>query len=219
MILPSTSIPLQFRLPKSFKFFKCRFGGKGEGGHFEQIGAWNMIGFTMISVKIAAFCYLCMQADHQNKFLSSKKRKPAFMKTGFTYWKEAIFLCANRAHIRLPEPVLSIAILCSESTRFDLRACFFFWGGMPQTPLKGSCFTFWSVLRTLQVIYTYRNINFIFTPFTKHKIRLCYFIGFAWPISSTFLQPWYAYYVALINPRSIFIVIDLETIHTYVASW
>jgi len=45
-----------------------------------------MIGFT----KIAAFCYLCMQADHQNKFLSDKKCEPAFIKTGFTYWKEAI---------------------------------------------------------------------------------------------------------------------------------
>jgi len=39
MTTPSTSIPLQFWAPKSFKFPKSKFGGKGEGGHFEQIGA------------------------------------------------------------------------------------------------------------------------------------------------------------------------------------
>jgi len=33
--------------------------------------------------KDAALCYLCMQADHQNKYLSSKKHKPAFIKTAF----------------------------------------------------------------------------------------------------------------------------------------
>jgi len=46
-----------------------------------------MIGFS----KDAAFCYqFCMQADHQNKFLSSQKRKPAFIKAAFTYWKEVV---------------------------------------------------------------------------------------------------------------------------------
>jgi len=40
--------------------------------------------------KDAIFCYLYMQADHQNNFLSSKKCEPAFIKTGFMYRKEAI---------------------------------------------------------------------------------------------------------------------------------
>ena len=29
-----------------------------------------------------------MQAKHQKKFLASKKREPAFITKGFTYWKE-----------------------------------------------------------------------------------------------------------------------------------
>ena len=36
-----------------------------------------------------AFCYLCMTAEHQNKFLASRKRDPAFITKGITYWKEA----------------------------------------------------------------------------------------------------------------------------------
>jgi len=43
--------------------------------------------------KDAAFRYLCTQADHQNKFLSSKKREPAMKKLHSAYWKEAIFMC------------------------------------------------------------------------------------------------------------------------------
>lgn len=30
-----------------------------------------------------------MQAEHEKKFLASRKRKPAFISTGYTYWKEA----------------------------------------------------------------------------------------------------------------------------------
>jgi len=49
---------------------------KEKSGYFEQIGAWLHYDIS----KDAAFCYLCMQADHQSKFLLSKKRESAFIK-------------------------------------------------------------------------------------------------------------------------------------------
>ena len=33
--------------------------------------------------------YLCMQAEHEKKFLAGKKHELAFILTRFTYWKEA----------------------------------------------------------------------------------------------------------------------------------
>ena len=36
-----------------------------------------------------AFCYLCMTASHEGKFLASMRLDPAFVSKGFTYWKEA----------------------------------------------------------------------------------------------------------------------------------
>ena len=37
----------------------------------------------------AAFCYLCMKASLEGKFLTSTKRELSFISKGFTYWKEA----------------------------------------------------------------------------------------------------------------------------------
>ena len=39
--------------------------------------------------KDAAFCFLCMQCEEQNKFLASTKREPAFISRGFTHLKES----------------------------------------------------------------------------------------------------------------------------------
>ena len=36
----------------------------------------------------AAFCYLCMKCDREQRFLTSTKREQAFISRGFTYWKE-----------------------------------------------------------------------------------------------------------------------------------
>jgi len=39
---------------------------------------------------------MCMQAEHEKKFLASKKREPAFISAEYTYWKEAISaFCIN----------------------------------------------------------------------------------------------------------------------------
>ena len=37
---------------------------------------------------LSATLYLCMKCKHEKKFLSSKKREPAFIFKGYTYWKE-----------------------------------------------------------------------------------------------------------------------------------
>jgi len=65
MTTPSTSIPLQFRPPKSFKFPKRKFEGKVEEQVFRA--DWCVTSLYDIS-KDTTFCYLCMQADHQIKF-------------------------------------------------------------------------------------------------------------------------------------------------------
>ena len=37
----------------------------------------------------AAFCHLCMTAEHEKNFLASTKRDPAFISRGYTNWKDA----------------------------------------------------------------------------------------------------------------------------------
>ena len=37
----------------------------------------------------AAFCHLCMTAEHEKRFLASTKRDPAFISRGYTNWKDA----------------------------------------------------------------------------------------------------------------------------------
>ena len=38
----------------------------------------------------SALCHVCMTAEFEKKFLASTKRDPAFITTGYTYWKEAV---------------------------------------------------------------------------------------------------------------------------------
>ncbi len=37
----------------------------------------------------AALCHVCMKAEHENKFLASTKRDPAFISRDYTNWKDA----------------------------------------------------------------------------------------------------------------------------------
>ena len=57
--------------------------------HFNRNGAENTHGFTTMSVKMLHFAFYAW-AEHEKKFLASKKHDPAFTSKGFTYWKEAI---------------------------------------------------------------------------------------------------------------------------------
>ena len=82
-------------------------------------GVKNMIGSTTMLVLMLHFvtcaidyiytylkCIynlcLCMRAEHKKKFLASKKREPAFITNGFTYWKEATTAFNHRLYIHLP---------------------------------------------------------------------------------------------------------------------
>jgi len=63
--------------PKVFQFPKHKFEGKGEEQVFRADWCVKYDWLHYDISKDVAFCYLCIQADHQNKFLSSKKREPA----------------------------------------------------------------------------------------------------------------------------------------------
>jgi len=93
MTTHSTSIPLQFRPPKSLKLPKCKFGGKGEERAFRPDWCMKYDWLDYNISKDAAFCYLCMQADHQNKVRNANQLLyKLHLHTG-----KMLFLCANRA--------------------------------------------------------------------------------------------------------------------------
>ena len=86
--MATTALPEQFRPNKSFIFPKRKFGARGEEWSFqpEWCQEHNWLHYDV--GKDAAFCYLCMKCECEKKFLSSKKREPAFISKGYTYWKE-----------------------------------------------------------------------------------------------------------------------------------
>ena len=53
---------------------------------------------------------MCRRAGHEKKFLASKKREPAFITNGFSYWKEATS-AFNQHHL---EAVESLVLLASQ---------------------------------------------------------------------------------------------------------
>ena len=71
------------------RFQLSKFGGKKEERSFraEWCNKYTWLHYDV--VKDAAYCYTCMKADKEKRFLFSTKRDPAFITKGFTYWKEA----------------------------------------------------------------------------------------------------------------------------------
>ena len=84
------SLPVKFHPPKSFHFPKRLFGSKLEARSFQS--EWcDKFDWLHYDVSCdAAFCYLCMSTEFENKFLESTKRAPAFITTGFTSWKDSM---------------------------------------------------------------------------------------------------------------------------------
>ena len=70
--LSSAQLVQQFKPPKSFKFPKCKVGKKGEERAFRA--AWcEKYDWLHYDVSAdAAFCYLCMRAEHEKKFLAGR---------------------------------------------------------------------------------------------------------------------------------------------------
>ena len=76
----------------------------------------------------SAFCHVCMTAEFEKKFLASTKRDPAFITTGYTYWKEVVTAFKRRTNsachretieavVTLPVQVQDIGELLDASTQ------------------------------------------------------------------------------------------------------
>ena len=85
----SFQIPAKFHPSRSYAFPVRIFGSKGEKLSFraEWCAKYDWLHYDCVAD--AAFCYLCMTAEHEKKFLASTKRDPAFINRGYTNWKDA----------------------------------------------------------------------------------------------------------------------------------
>ena len=83
----SSEFPEQFRPGPTCSFPKRKFGKDERSFRADWCDKYEWLHYD--AEKDAAFCYLCMRADHERKFLFSTKRDPAFLSKGFNYWKEA----------------------------------------------------------------------------------------------------------------------------------
>ena len=121
--------PEKFHPSKSFNFPKRSFGSQGKDRRSfraEWCDKYKWLHYEASSD--SAFCHVCMVAEFEKKFLASTKRDPAFISSGFTYWKEAI--SAFKRHMNsmchreaieavevLPTQVKDIGELLDESTK------------------------------------------------------------------------------------------------------
>ena len=79
------SVPDLFHPKRSFKFPKRKFGATG-GDRLELNGVIPTPGYTTTQRAIRRFAIFAVS---EGKLLASTKRDPAFISSGFTYWKEA----------------------------------------------------------------------------------------------------------------------------------
>ncbi len=69
-----------------YRFPKRKFGKTERSFRAEWCEDYSWLHYD---VKLdAAFCYLCMKASSEGKFLTSTKREKTFISTGFTYWRD-----------------------------------------------------------------------------------------------------------------------------------
>ena len=83
------SVPEKFHPSKSYVFPVHKFGSKGEKRQFkpEWCDKYDWLHYDRVAD--AAFCHPCMKAESEKLFLASTKRAPAFIRTGYTNWKDA----------------------------------------------------------------------------------------------------------------------------------
>ena len=98
----------------SFKFSKRKFGSTERSFRATWCEDYPWIHYDKASD--SAFCHLCMRAVSEGKLLASTKHDPAFISSGYTYWKEvttafkrhqasACHREANEALIMLPQQI------------------------------------------------------------------------------------------------------------------
>lgn len=86
--MASPKVPDKFHPGSSYKFPKRKFGNKGEERTFKAEWCRQFPWIHYHQELDAVLCHICMEAEFCGKFLASTKREPAFIKRGFTYWKE-----------------------------------------------------------------------------------------------------------------------------------
>ena len=83
-------IPEKFHPPKTYKFPKRKFGSTvitERSFQPQWCDTYKWLHYDKVAD--AAFCHLCMRTQRGRKLLSSHRREPAFITSGFTNWKEA----------------------------------------------------------------------------------------------------------------------------------
>ena len=86
----NNEIPEKFHPPKTYKFPKWKFGSTvitEQSLQPQWCDSYKWLHYNKVAD--AAFCHLCMRAQRERKLLSSHRREPAFITSGFTIWKEA----------------------------------------------------------------------------------------------------------------------------------
>ena len=61
-----------------------------------------------------------MQAEHEKKFLASKKREPAFILAGYTYWKEATSAFERHQHSATHQEAVESLVLLPSQLQGDI---------------------------------------------------------------------------------------------------
>ena len=82
--------PVKLYSPKNFKLPKRSLGAQGkdhQSFHAEWCETYPWLLYD--TLQDSAFCHVCVTAEFKNIFQAAQK-DPAFITTGFTYWKEAV---------------------------------------------------------------------------------------------------------------------------------
>ena len=83
------SISSKFHPPKTYAFPAREFGFKREKRTFQADWCKKYDWLHYYRSTDAAFCHLCLTAEHEKRFLASTKRDPAFISRGYTNWRDA----------------------------------------------------------------------------------------------------------------------------------
>ena len=104
----STLFPDKFHPAKGFDFPKRSFRSKGEKRSFRSEWCEKFCWLHYYVALDAAFCYVCIKANHEKKLLSSTRRDPSFITKGFVFWKATSSFTKHAASACHREAVASI---------------------------------------------------------------------------------------------------------------
>ena len=84
-----SGLPPKFHPPDSYTFPTRKFGAKEENRTFQVNWCKKHNWLHYDRSRDAAFCHICLTAEHDKLFLASTKRDPAFITKGYTNWRDA----------------------------------------------------------------------------------------------------------------------------------